>query len=539
MPQDTNWRKGLSGKLAGLMLAMLLLVFALIGANFYMLRGVQGSAEAQYLLGDGRWVNYRLLLLAERVAHGVEPDAGIFQEIDGLIARMERRFDSLTETGVTFPDPAILTGVRQRRELWQTGIRPNLQRVLQAATPEVEAPLAALRADIRQFVQDLDDDTRLMQLASERRVGRFANLQYGFVILTLVVLGLVVRSSNDIVGRAKALSSTADRIAAGELELRAAVSGEDELATLGAAFDSMTANLRRMIETERHGRVDLENLLRTISDTVNSLAAATSEILSSTTEQAAGVQEQVAAISQTVATVNQVLQTTDEASRRAKSVSESSQRAVDVGQAGQRAVEETLTVMRSVRERSESTAERILALAEQAQAIGEIIATVTDIAEQTNILALNAAIEASRAGEHGRGFSVVAGEVKALAEQSKRATAQVRQILGEIQKATNGAVIATEESSKSVGAAMKVAGQAGGTIKTLGDTLTEAARTASQIASTAGQQVAGISQIHQAMKNIDLVASQNLSSTRQTEQAAQDLNAVGKQLKELLAGYGR
>src|SRR5207253_4904915 len=102
-------------------------------------------------------------------------------------------------------------------------------------------------------------------------------------------------------------------------------------------------------------------------------------------------------------------------------------------------VEETVEAMKKVKQQVEATAETILALAENAQAIGEVIATVNDIAEQTNLLALNAAIEASRAGEHGKGFAVVATEVKALANQSKKATMQVRQILGEIQKATNSA----------------------------------------------------------------------------------------------------
>src|SRR5207237_31828 len=132
----------------------------------------------------------------------------------------------------------------------------------------------------------------------------------------------------------------------------------------------------------------------------------------------------------------------------------------------------------------------ILALAEQAQAIGEIIATVNDVAEQTNLLALNAAIEASRAGEHGKGFSVVAGEVKGLAEQSKRATAQVRQILGEIQKATNAAVLSTEEVTKGVAAAGRVAGQAGEAIRELAEALGEAAQAATQIVASAGQQAA-------------------------------------------------
>ena len=124
--------------------------------------------------------------------------------------------------------------------------------------------------------------------------------------------------------------------------------------------------------------------------------------------------------------------------------------------------------MTKVQEQVEATAENILALAEQAQAIGEITAAVADVAEQTNLLALNAAIEASRAGEHGKGFAVVAGEVKALADQSKKATAQVRQILGEIQKGTNAAVLSTEEVTKGVASAGRVADQAGQTIRALG-----------------------------------------------------------------------
>src|SRR5205814_8058379 len=140
-----------------------------------------------------------------------------------------------------------------------------------------------------------------------------------------------------------------------------------------------------------------------------------------------------------------------------KSLGEAVQKTLELSKAGRKVVEESVAATLTVKEKVESTAENILLLAEQAQAIGEIIAAVNDIAEQTNLLALNAAIEASRAGEHGRGFSVVAGEVKALADQSKKATAQVRQILGEIQKATNKAVLSTEEVSKGVAAATRVA----------------------------------------------------------------------------------
>jgi PAS domain S-box-containing protein len=270
-----------------------------------------------------------------------------------------------------------------------------------------------------------------------------------------------------------------------------------------------------------------------IRDAVGRLGTTSAEILASTTQQAAGAQEQAAAVSQTVTTMDQVAQTAAQAAERAKGVGEAVGWTLEVGRGGRKAVEDSIAALGTVKEQVEATAGNILALAEQAQAIGEIIATVNDIAEQTNLLALNAAIEASRAGEHGRGFAVVAGEVKALADQSKRATAQVRQILGEVQKATNTAVLSTEDVTKGVAAATKVADQAGQTIRALAETLAGAAQAAAQIVASAGQQATGIAQIHQAMKDIDHVARQNLAAMRQAEQAAQNLNALGAELAGL------
>jgi PAS domain S-box-containing protein len=286
--------------------------------------------------------------------------------------------------------------------------------------------------------------------------------------------------------------------------------------------------------TERKQAEEARAKLFNVQEVASRLSSASAEILTSTTQQVAGVQEQAAAVSQTVATVDEVAQTSEQAAQRARGVGEAVARTQAVGQTGRKAVEDSIAALTTVREQVESTAETILALAEQAQAIGEIIATVNDIAEQSNLLALNAAIEASRAGEHGRGFVVVAGEVKALADQSKRATAQVRQILGEIQKATNSAVLSTEEVTKGVAAASKVADQTGQTITALADTLSAAAQAAAQIVASAGQQATGIAQIHQAMKNIDQVTKQNLTAVRQAEQAAQNLNALGTELAGLV-----
>lgn len=279
----------------------------------------------------------------------------------------------------------------------------------------------------------------------------------------------------------------------------------------------------------------LEELLATVSSTTNALAATSSELLAGTMEQSASAQEQAAAVTETVTTIDEVQRTAEQAALRAKAVAESAQRAAAVGVTGRQAVDESIAAMAVVKEQTESIAESILALAERAQAIGEIIASVNDVAEQTNLLALNAGIEAARAGEQGAGFTVVAREIKDLADQAKKATTQVRQILGEIQKATNGAAMATEEGTRGVNATIKTITRAGEIIRVLAANNEEATTAANQITASAAQQATGMSQVQQAMRDISLASNQSAAATKQAERAIQDLNTLGASLKQLLA----
>jgi methyl-accepting chemotaxis protein len=275
---------------------------------------------------------------------------------------------------------------------------------------------------------------------------------------------------------------------------------------------------------------------RPLQETSSRLAASSTEILAATTEQAAGANETLAAVSETVATVDEVTQTAEQAAERARAVADSSQRAAEIGKDGRRAVDETIAGMGQVKDQVESIGRSILSLAEQAQAIGEIITTVNDMAEQTNLLALNAAVEAARAGDAGRGFAVVAGEIKSLAEQSKRSTVQVRQILGEIQRATSAAVMTTEQGTKQATAASRQISAAGETIRALADAVQEAAQSSAQIVASAGQQALGMEQIRHAVGNIHQATQQNLTASRQSEQAARDLTQLGERLLSLVGG---
>jgi len=193
--------------------------------------------------------------------------------------------------------------------------------------------------------------------------------------------------------------------------------------------------------------------------------------------------------------------------------------------------------MLGLKEQVRHIAETILNLSEQTLQIGEIIASVNDIADQSNLLALNAAMEAARAGEAGRGFAVVAGEVRNLAEQSRQATAQVSGILSEIQKAANTAVMVTEKGTKSAESGLELAQSTGESIRVIREHTQQAVTAAEQIAATARQQLAGMDQITHAMENINLGATQTQKGMHQVDQAAQNLNDLARQLTSIVQQY--
>ncbi|MGE0356372.1 MAG: methyl-accepting chemotaxis protein [Burkholderiales bacterium] len=319
-------------------------------------------------------------------------------------------------------------------------------------------------------------------------------------------------------------STLAERIAAGDLAAappRAARA--DEVGTLLRALGAMLEQLRRTT--------------RDLTEGVSVLGSATSEILATTTQVASGASETATAVSETTVTVEEVKQTAQLASQKARYVAESAQKVAEVSRAGLRSVEEAIAGMGRIETQMGAVGGSIVRLSEQGVAIGEIIATVGDLAEQSNLLAVNAAIEAARAGEQGKGFAVVAQEVKSLAEQSRQATAQVRAILGDIQKATTVAVLATEQGSKAVEAGVRLSGEAGGTIRQLAGSVADAAQAATQIAASSQQQIVGMDQVALAMDNIKQASLQNVAGTRQAETAAHDLNELGRKLKDLAGQF--
>jgi len=413
----------------------------------------------------------------------------------------------------------------------------------------------------------------------------------------LVVAGVAYFLAREVTKPISKLTDAAREIAGGSLDTRVTQESEDEIGLLAGAFNNMTDNLRIRVYEETRNREYLEDVLNSYMrfvervsrgdltarlslngqtgtnlivanvnvdqddnllrlgynlnrmvealhsmasqtrDVASSLSEAAAQILDSSTQQITSATQQDASVSQTTSTVAEVRATVAETAERAQMVAEAAQQSVEISRQGQHAVAETIEGMNVIRSRVESIAENILMLSERTTQIGDIIATVNAIADQSKMLALNASIEAARAGEEGRGFAVVAMEVRNLAEQSRQATAQVRDILSEIQQATNTAVMVTEEGTKGVDLGVQLVDRAGRAIRELASKLEDASQSAMQIAASTRQQSQGMDQLMAAMSSIKSVTSSTATSMQQSQRNAKDLNEMARQMESAISQY--
>jgi len=333
--------------------------------------------------------------------------------------------------------------------------------------------------------------------------------------------GQLLKAMENMVHSIEKITKAAAEIAAGNLTVEVIPRSKSD--TIGNALERMVENLQKQT--------------REIIEGINVLTSSGSEISASTTQIASSATEIAAAVSEISTTVEELRQTFHLSNEKAKHVYDTAQKAVQISHGGKKVTSDTMDLMNRISEQMESIAESIVKLSEQSQAIGDIIATVDDLAEQSNLLAVNASIEAAKAGEQGKGFVVVAQEIRSLAEQSKKATAQVRTILNDIQKAISATVMATEQGSKAVEAGVKQSTQAGESIQILSNSVAEAAQAATQIVASGQQQQVGIDQVALSMDSMKQVSTQNADAAKQLEAAARNLNELAQRLKQMVERY--
>jgi methyl-accepting chemotaxis protein len=367
--------------------------------------------------------------------------------------------------------------------------------------------------------KSVEDNQHIMNIFSSSKY-----LISGTLIVCLVVaisLGLLIASA--ISAPMRRLAEEVDKVADGDLRVQLTQQGCDEIGQLTGAFSKMVDGIRTIIGQ--------------ISSTSTQVAAASSQ-LNSTAERIATGAEEVAAQASTVATAGEEMSATSgDIAQNCQMAAEGAQRASQSASNGAGVVERTVAVMGQIAEKVQESARTVESLGARSDQIGAIIGTIEDIADQTNLLALNAAIEAARAGEQGRGFAVVADEVRALAERTTRATKEIGEMIKAIQRETKGAVAAMEQGVQQVETGTVEAAKSGDALRDILEQVNDVAMQVNQIATAAEEQTATTSEISNNMQQITQVVQDTVNGAHQSATAASQLYGNAEELQRLVRQF--
>ena len=281
----------------------------------------------------------------------------------------------------------------------------------------------------------------------------------------------------------------------------------------------------------------LRDLVSTINSTSGLVAAAVQETSAIADRLAKSSEIQARQIENASATVMQMAQSMDEVSSKTAASAEVAEKSVGIAHEGGDRVRRTINGMNTIREHIQDTSKRIKRLGESSQEIGDIVALINDIADQTNILALNAAIQASAAGDAGRGFAVVADEVQRLAERSSNATKRIETLVKTIQADTNEAVISMEKSTTEVVGGAGLAEKAGEALEEIEKVSANLAELIDEISKSAGRVSEMASRVSGAMTSINEITGQTAESSVATASAIGKLNQLAQELRQSVAGF--
>ena len=471
---------------------------------------------------------FTLRLLAAEDARAETDTLARLEQVKQDVNRYQHEYEQLISSD---QEQQIYNAFLRAKANYEGGQQQVVNFLLQSDKPSALLQLDNLNSFSNEMTQELVSLAELNQKISADISGQsFATYQSGkvwvvavIVIVAVTSIGIAMLLTTSITVPISEAVALAETVAGGDLTRTVSVTGADEAARLSSALLKMQQSLR--------------DALSHIANSSTQLASAAEELNSVTEEASQGIQRQNDEIQQAATAITEMSSAVDEVAHTASSTSEASAESARVTHEGRRQVENTVSSIHRMNEQIATTSELVQNLASQSQQIGTVLDVIRAIAEQTNLLALNAAIEAARAGEAGRGFAVVADEVRALAHRTQLSTREIEQIITQIRTETGNAVDAMHQSTMTAEEALKVSTAAGQALATISDQINRISDSNLVVASAAEQQAKVARDIDRNIVNISDLATQSAAGANQTSASAHELSRLAVDLNELLTRF--
>jgi len=514
--------------------------FPLVRSLSEIVGGFVGLGDKSYsrsinLAGLQRMRTVKMAYLTERYTRSNVETALVADELNKTMAAFDETFNGLRHGSVSL------------------GLKPVTNRKLLRKFRNFEGPWLKRQVLIKEAMRRKDSFAASLSELSKVHAPRLVSVthdlvqeiaanarssaRHGLIIMGVAMIVSVISAvffmwlaNSFIVRPLFRLKETVDGFASGDLTRRADIrismlgsEVNDEITGLGESVDAMATQMEEMI-----GR---------ISDSSTQLASASEQLSALSEQMAAGADRQSSQTAQVATAMEEMNATVIEVAKNSQQVSESARDAQAIAVKGGDVVSEAISAMNEVSESTTVTAETIRTLGKSSEEIGTIVSVINDIADQTNLLALNAAIEAARAGEQGRGFAVVADEVRKLAERTTKATKEISAMIMTIQAETSKAVSAMDEGASKVENGARLANETGDSLRQIVSGVENVTDMITHIATSAEQQSATTDEITRNMDSITEVARSNVDAISEASKATNELARLASELRSMVANF--
>jgi len=524
--------KKLYGLIGGILVVLTIIsLLSFFGTRWLIARyqnlGEQNGVQKEFSLEASDQVGFAVQAFKNKLVRGDQASEKAYEEAAGMIEEYLNGYESVAESA---EETKLVDNARKALVIYRGAFAELVTaRAKTANVVEVDKALGrgadkALREAIRKMEELAVANYATKQKSVNSRAD-LINLLQIVVTVSSIVLGLIAGTIiiKKIIASVNAVNIAAKQVSEGDLSREVPVTSNDEIGDMAASFNVMIKNVRRVVEQ---------------INTATATLAASSEELSATSEELSkGSNDLASQTDQVVTAMTEVSQTIMDMAKNASLAADASKTTSETATKGKQVIETTADGMKSIASTVQGAATTIAELGKSSAQIGEIVATINGIADQTNLLALNAAIEAARAGEQGRGFAVVADEVRKLAERTSQATKDISHRITAIQQAAAESVNAMKHGSDEVDKGVGLASEASSSLTSIVTASTNATDMVQRIAAATEEQSAASEEVSQNMETIAGITRQTATSTEQIKSSAEALAKLAVDLKETAAWF--